>query len=218
MRYATVLIRWSDPELMPLNSSIAAEPNLRIETIYYLNPLTEGSYVELSRFRGDMDRARELFASCPDVREFRVPEDTDGIVYLLYDSAPVLDELMGLLASNAVVVSWPIRFTEDSLGVEITLVGTSSAVAEGFESFPDVVDVELLRTGDYVEEVTEPLDTLTGRQRDLLAVAVRRGYYEYPREITQRELARHLDIAPGTVAEQLRRIEASLMSALTGPP
>lgn len=217
MRYATVVVRWEDAELLPLNSAIAAEPDLDTELIYYLNPLPEGSYVELSRFRGDMDRARELFAASPAVRRFRAPAETDGIVYLQYDSAPVLDELMASLASNAVVISWPVRFTADSLGVEMTLVGTSSALQGSFEAYPDALDVQLRKTGDYVEMVTGPLDALTDRQREILAVATRRGYYQYPRATTQRELARELDIAPGTVAEQLRRIEATLMGTLTGP-
>jgi hypothetical protein len=87
MRYATVLVRWEDTELLPLNSAIAAEPDLHNELIYYLNPLPEGSYVELSRFRGDIDRARELFAASPSVRRFRAPAEADGIIYLQLGSA-----------------------------------------------------------------------------------------------------------------------------------
>jgi len=214
MRYATVLLRWDDVELLPLNSAIAAEPDLRVEAVHYINPVRGGRYAELSRFRGDLARARELFDESPQVNQFDVPEDTDGIVYLEYDSAPVLDELMGLFADHAVVLSWPIRFTEDGYGVEITLLGTESVLGDVFGAFPDAIELTLRRTGDYSEGVSDPVASLTQRQREVLSVAVRNGYYETPRKSTHRELAEKLDITPGTVSQHLQRIEVRLIDYL----
>ena len=215
MRYATVLLRWRETELLPLNSTIAAEPDLRVEAIYYINPVREGRYAELSRFRGDMTRARELFDESPHVNEYEVPEETDGIVYLQYESAPVLDELMGLFSDHAAVISWPIRFAGDGLGVELTLLGTESVLGDVFAAFPDAIEQTLLRTGDYSEGVSDPVASLTERQQEVLSVAVRNGYYETPRATTHRELAEKLDIAPGTVSQLLQRIEARLIGSLT---
>ncbi|MFC6942634.1 helix-turn-helix domain-containing protein [Salinirubellus sp. GCM10025818] len=215
MRYATVLLRWENTELLPLNSAIAAEPDLRVEAIYYINPVRGERYAELSRFRGDMTRARELFDESPHVNQFEVPGETDGIVYLQYESAPVLDDLMSLFSDHAVVISWPIRFTEDGLGVELTLLGTESVLTDVFAAFPDAIEQSLLRTGDYSEGISDPVASLTERQREVLSVAVRNGYYESPRASTHRELAGELDIAPGTVSEQLQRIEARLIGSLT---
>lgn len=215
MRYATVLLRWEDTELLPLNSAIVAEPDLSVEAIYYINPVRRERYAELSRFRGDMTRARELFDGSPHVNQYEVPENTDGIVYLQYESARLLDELMGLFSNHAVVVSWPIRFTEDGLGVEMTLLGTESVLGDVFAAFPDAIEQTLLRTGDYSEGISDPVASLTERQREVLSVAVRNGYYESPRTSTHRELAEKLDIASGTVSEQLQRIEAQLIGSLT---
>lgn len=214
MRYATVLLRWEDTELLPLNSAIAAEPDLHVEAIYYINPVRGGSYAELSRLRGDMARARELFDESSTVNQYDVPEKADGIVYLQYESAPVLDELMKLFSNHAVVISWPIRFTENGLGIEMTLLGTDSVLSGVFAAFPDDIELRLLRTGDYSERISDPVASLTGRQREVLSVAVQNGYYETPRASTHRELAEELEIAPGTVSEQLQRIEARLIGSL----
>lgn len=217
MRYATVLLRWGDTELMPINSAIAADIDVHFEATYYINPIGGGTYAELSRFRGDLTRAAELFEACPQVSQFRIPETDDGFVYLQYESAPLLDELMALLSEHAVVISWPIRSTRDTLGVELTVFGPESVLGAFLAAFPGTIDLELKRTGDYHASHSDLTVTLTDRQRTVLDVAVRRGYYESPRQATHRDLADELNIAPGTVAEHLQRIEATVMRSLVGP-
>ncbi|WP_225335000.1 helix-turn-helix domain-containing protein [Halomicrobium urmianum] len=52
---------------------------------------------------------------------------------------------------------------------------------------------------------------LTDRQQEVLEMATRRGYYEWPREVTQEELAEDLDIATPTFTQHLRAAEEKLM-------
>jgi predicted DNA binding protein len=46
---------------------------------------------------------------------------------------------------------------------------------------------------------------LTGRQENILQIALEKGYFEFPKKITLRQLAKSLDIAPATLTEILRR-------------
>jgi predicted DNA binding protein len=46
---------------------------------------------------------------------------------------------------------------------------------------------------------------LTARQENLLQIALEKGYFEFPKKITLRQLAKSLDIAPATLTEILRR-------------
>lgn len=55
--------------------------------------------------------------------------------------------------------------------------------------------------------------SLTDRQRDVLAEALDRGYYEWPRRIRSTELAEALDISRATLQEHLRKAEHTLLSA-----
>ena len=46
---------------------------------------------------------------------------------------------------------------------------------------------------------------LTTRQENLLQIALEKGYFEFPKKITLRQLAKILDVSPATLTEILRR-------------
>ncbi|MGA2627642.1 MAG: helix-turn-helix domain-containing protein [Candidatus Bathyarchaeia archaeon] len=46
---------------------------------------------------------------------------------------------------------------------------------------------------------------LTARQENILQIGLEKGYFEFPKKITLRQLAKALDIAPATLTEILRR-------------
>lgn len=67
-----------------------------------------------------------------------------------------------------------------------------------------------------VERVTpevDPASLLTERQRDVVAEAVARGYYDTPRRCTLTELAEALGIAQSTASETLHRAEGAIVRA-----
>jgi predicted DNA binding protein len=48
-------------------------------------------------------------------------------------------------------------------------------------------------------------EDLTARQENILQIALERGYFEFPKKITLRQLAKTLDVSPATLTEILRR-------------
>jgi len=48
-------------------------------------------------------------------------------------------------------------------------------------------------------------EELTARQENILQIALEKGYFEFPKRIKLRQLARVLDISPATLSEILRR-------------
>jgi predicted DNA binding protein len=56
------------------------------------------------------------------------------------------------------------------------------------------------------------LDALTDRQREALSIAVERGYYELPREMTTAEIGAAMGIDRRTAEEHLRRAERRLLT------
>ncbi|MDL5363351.1 helix-turn-helix domain-containing protein [Halalkalicoccus sp. NIPERK01] len=54
---------------------------------------------------------------------------------------------------------------------------------------------------------------LTDRQREVVTEALARGYYDWPREITNEGLAEELGISRATLHEHLRKAEHALLSA-----
>jgi len=70
-----------------------------------------------------------------------------------------------------------------------------------------------LRAADFA---SSPLDRLTERQASVLRAAYRLGYYDVPRRIDSRRLARTLGLEAATVVEHLRKAEQRLLDALLG--
>lgn len=62
-------------------------------------------------------------------------------------------------------------------------------------------DVQLLRVSNAIDDGLR----LTDRQLKIVEVAFKRGYYDYPKRISIRELARIFGVSTATVSEILRR-------------
>ncbi|NKE34735.1 DNA-binding protein [Natronococcus sp. JC468] len=217
MRYATVTLRWRGRRLTPTDERFGHDDAITVESIRYVNPVSDDDdrYVELLEVRGDLAEIRSLLAESPTVLEFAVTGSDDrGVVYVQWRRADLVDELLSILREHEIVVDWPMRFVgiDGDRGLEITAIGTSRAIQRAAADLPEGIGVELERLGEY-EPGVDPGATMTERQRELFAVAVREGYYQVPRETTHRELAEILDLAPSTVGEHLQRIEAKLATA-----
>lgn len=71
--------------------------------------------------------------------------------------------------------------------------------------------VTLGRLREFEERTDSPL---TDRQREVVTAALTRGYYDWPREITNGELAEELGISRATLHEHLRKAERTLLSSV----
>jgi predicted DNA binding protein len=66
-----------------------------------------------------------------------------------------------------------------------------------------------------------PIDerpTLTTRQSQVINAAMKRGYYEFPREISLTELSQALEVKPSTLSEILRSAERRILQNATHAP
>jgi PAS domain S-box-containing protein len=151
-----------------------------------------------------VDRARILTAG-----------DGGGRVELVVDVAPLLEAVS---AAGGIVRSASV----DGNGVDVVVEAPVDAdIREIGERVTEAVaDATLLARRHRDREVTrvgQPggmLDELTPRQRDVLEVAYRAGYFAWPRDSTAEEVAGSLDLAPATLHAHLRKAEAAILSRL----
>jgi DNA binding protein with HTH domain len=71
-----------------------------------------------------------------------------------------------------------------------------------------------------IEDVS-PMDhkaTLTGRQKEIIATAVAKGYFEFPRLISLTQLSQLVGVKPSTLSEILRSAERRIMENAVGVP
>ena len=91
-----------------------------------------------------------------------------------------------------------------------------SELDDEFEGFGIHPTYETIESIDDSED--EPMNVLTDSQRRSIELAVDRGYYQVPREVSLQELAREMDISHQALSERLRRAEKRLAEEKrTGP-
>jgi hypothetical protein len=74
------------------------------------------------------------------------------------------------------------------------------------------IDVARIASSESASSERERrLDTLTPSQREVFDLARDRGYYEWPRGVSTRELADELAVSKTTLLEHLRKAEAKLL-------
>lgn len=107
----------------------------------------------------------------------------------------------------------------------ISSAATEEDCTMGYKIFLNSDGVPLLlnrlskqRVGYKVEEIS-PMSAdykLTARQLAILKSAMEMGLYDFPRRITQDELASRIGIKPSTLAEILRRAEKKILGDFLG--
>jgi hypothetical protein len=102
----------------------------------------------------------------------------------------------------------------NSNGLFLTIHGTTNGLKEfrdGIKNlFPDTVKMRITKDlkADWIATPQLPQ-----RRKEVIDLAVERGYYKTPRECTQRELADELGVRQGTVAEHLQSAEGLIIES-----
>ena len=85
--------------------------------------------------------------------------------------------------------------------LEWKLLGSDTMVKSLLKGLEDTkVNAEVLKIAQLQEE-----DEITARQEYILQIALEKGYFEFPKKITLRQLAKTLSVSPATLTEILRR-------------
>lgn len=167
---------------------------------------------ELFSIGGSAEAVRSALEAESGVRSVDVLSTGEDETYVHVREQGDERSIADALTTGTLVVTLPIRFRADG-GVDLTVLGAGSELRESLSVVREVADVTVLAVR---EGWSRSRDSLTDRQREVLAVAFEAGYYDYPRTATQDEVASTLGISGSTVAEHLRHAEASLVAAALG--
>ncbi len=222
LRYATIILRPAMADRSQADGQLRRDSQdlreirfdgERIATqvaIQYLNRLADGTVVGVARFRGDCGGLAEIEAECPRIISSAVTGGESWLAFVRYEPTALEAAVLELLDDQPVSINWPIE--ETASGLRITVVGEEPALQELIAGMPDTIALVLERTGTYQPETVAA--SLTTRQHEVLETAIAAGYYEIPRQTTQRELATTLDISRSTVGDHLRRAEAKIIRSV----
>lgn len=210
MRYLTGVLRPVE-KIHPIEEALAEEPAVTPVAIHQTKLLDDGTCVTLLEVTGDLESLEAILDDHPSVHQYTIAGDRDGFAYMQTEPHELTRSLIRMQAESEVIVRMPIEHTADG-GVRGTILGHDEAFQSAIEQLPDAVDVEIESIGEYHPDVGDVFASLTDRQREIVATAIRDGYYQDPRRASQADVAETLGIATGTVSEHLRRIEAKVFS------
>jgi predicted DNA binding protein len=106
-------------------------------------------------------------------------------------------------------VQWRVLAQDDSK-IGLLYDTLSAKLGDGLSfSFEHLTEVD-----HWESSLLSPMD-MRAEQREILKIAVERGYFETPREVTLDELAEELDLPRSTVSYRLRRATAELAKRFT---
>lgn len=103
-----------------------------------------------------------------------------------------------------------------------TVLVRESAVSENFERMEDEYNVDItaikrVDPGDsleFADAVNHIHDNLSSRQRECLFQAKEEGYYNWPRDLTAKEVAEEVGVSSPTFLEHLRTGEQKILHAV----
>ncbi|WP_054844985.1 helix-turn-helix domain-containing protein [Sulfuracidifex tepidarius] len=87
-------------------------------------------------------------------------------------------------------------------------------ILEGYSELKHVLkDLLSVTKGVKVIKVKKILNNepLTAKQEQILRIALDSGFYDFPRKVTERELAKRLNISQSSLSEVLRRAEKNVI-------
>ncbi|WP_049925719.1 helix-turn-helix domain-containing protein [Halopiger goleimassiliensis] len=162
-----------------------------------------------SEHSGEVFELQERFG-----RARNAPGNVVREFFLEYDPSEMV---CPTLLENGFVHSAPVRIEDGSEEWNLCFAGDRSAIEASLDDVREQSGAEVtitsITTADSPDRSTREhrLDTLTSAQREVFEHAREASYYEWPREITTRELADDLDLAKSTLLEHLRRAESKLL-------
>ncbi len=169
--------------------------------------------VEVASDRGELDAIVKDVKNSPLVKEAFVVETKKGrMVGSLLTSSVFCGMVMGTNAFCRTCL-FQSKVKPDGT-VEWTLAFTGrEALTELLDKLKqENIEVKVLRLTSVAD-----VDSLTSRQRSIMETALEEGYFDYPRRITLRQLAKTLGVSASTVSEVLRRAEKKILSTYSRP-
>ncbi|SEO70175.1 Predicted DNA binding protein, contains HTH domain [Halogranum amylolyticum] len=113
-------------------------------------------------------------------------------------------------ARRRLVVVPPVVYTDDG-ETAFTVVGDAEDLRATLDALPNRIDVDVDQVGEYDRRNGALTGSLTARQREAVAVAVDRGYYDVPRTGSVEAVATELGVSSSTASSHLRKAEATVM-------
>jgi len=147
----------------------------------------------------------------PEAEILTILESKDGLYTCLMRLKPY-SELDAIVKKFDINVIWdtPLRATE---GRRVySAIADQKNMKKLLSAIQLIGDIEKTSFHKATYGIHGLLSCLTARQKEILILAKKLGYYDYPRKVKSEELAQILGISKASTIEHLRKAEVRLMN------
>jgi predicted DNA binding protein len=147
----------------------------------------------------------------PEAEILTTLETTDNTYTCLMRLRPY-SELDAIVRKFDINVIWdtPLRVTEDRR--VYSAIADQENMEKLLSAIKSVGEIEKTSFHQATYSVHGLLSCLTARQKEVLILAKKMGYYEYPRKVKSDDLAQMLGISKASTIEHLRKAEVRIMN------
>lgn len=198
----------------PLGEAVASEPTVKRGKLHRVEIMDDDRGIMLAELRGDLDSYLRIVEASEYVYDYRVVE-SDGwwYAYVVFEPNDVIHQLLRTRYETELMIQMPIEVESDG-----SMLGTLVGPEEAFREFPvtdsEEYSLEITEAGEYHPDLDDLYLSLTRRQREILDIAVERGYYDDPRQVTHADIASDVGTSASTVGEHLRKVESRVFQQL----
>jgi hypothetical protein len=134
----------------------------------------------------------------------------NGAYIIFLRSGPSLSSALEMIGIESGYLFPPLGIGDGK--IKFSYLGSEQQIKAFLEGIDSVgVKYKILLLSDLNFSPISPLNHLTEKQRDVLIMAYRMGYYEVPRTTSSKEIAKKLGLVDATVVEHLRKAEQRLI-------
>jgi hypothetical protein len=193
-------------ELPPLNKIKS------LELLYFLRQdLEEFAAISRVEFKDATSKVEDLLNGGLLVEAQLIEHEKNGANIVFMRGGPSLSSVLNHIGIEGGYLFPPLGISDGK--VKFTFLGSEVQVKNFLETIGAIgIRYHVVLLADANFSPTSPLNRLTEKQREILIVAYKLGYYDIPRKITSEELAKKLGLVDSTVVEHLRKAEQRLIT------
>jgi len=181
----------------------------RVEFLYAIGKSARGMHCLVSIDYDDVERL-EVGDTTMEILEVIKKSDTNAVCEVL------LTGTLSKFFATQKNVWWVSPSQTHPRGMTLTIRGTRDSLREVRNALENILfDGYDMRLGSESEYHPEFSDILPERQTVVLNKALSMGYYDRPRQCTQRDIADSLHVKQATVSEHLQSAEATIIKKFT---
>ncbi len=140
-------------------------------------------------------------------------QEKNGAYTIFMRVGPNLSSTLSTVAGAGGYFFQPLEIQDEK--IKISFIGSIRQVKSFIASLKKLgIRFKIASLTDQNFSPTSPLNKLTEKQRKVLLLAYKQGYYDVPRKITSKQLAKKIGISDATLIEHLRKTQHRLLMTL----